>query len=189
MPSIVAHAVAGAAVATAVFSPRPVPCRVWITAAVVAAVPDVDAIGRPFGNLAIEALVGGHRGFMHSVLFAVLLSAVVVGGFFRTPQWTGLHRRLWTAFALAIASHGVLDAISAIGNGVTFWAPVSWAHYEFPWQPLGEIGPGPRGRERALDMVANEFLWVGLPALIVVAIARFTRRSRAAELSTSLRQN
>jgi hypothetical protein len=37
--------------------------------------------------------------------------------------------------------------------------------------------------------VANEFLWVGLPELIVVAIARLTRRSRAAELSASLRQN
>jgi inner membrane protein len=189
MPSIVAHAVAGAALATAAFSPRPVPPRVWITAAVVAAVPDVDPIGRPFGNLAIEALFGGHRGFTHSVVFAVLLSAIVAWGFFRTPQWTGLHRRLWVAFALAIASHGVLDALSTIGNGVAFWAPFSWAHYEFPWQPLGEISPGPRGPERAFDIVANEFLWVGLPALIVVAIARFTRRSRAAGLSTSLRQN
>ena len=189
MPSIVAHAVAGAALATAAFSPHPVPRRVWMTAAVLAAVPDVDAIGRPFGNLAIEALVGGHRGFTHSVAFAVLLSAIVARLFFRTPQWTGLHRRLWVAFALAMASHGVLDALSTIGNGVAFWAPVSWSHYEFSWQPLGEIGPGPRGPERAFDIVANEFLWVGLPALIVVAIARVSRRGRGTELSTSLRQN
>jgi inner membrane protein len=189
MPSIVAHAVAGAALATAVFSPRAVLRRVWVTAAVVAMLPDVDAVGRPFGNLAIEALFGGHRGFTHSVVFAVVVSAIVAWGFFRTPQWMGLHRRLWVAFALAIASHGVFDALSTIGNGVAFWAPFSWAPYEFRWQPLGEIGPRPRGPERAFDIVANEFLWVGLPALIVLAIARFTRRSRAADLSTSLRQN
>ena len=189
MPSIVAHAVAGAALAIAAFSPRPVPRRVWITAAVVAAVPDVDAIGRPFGNLAIEAVFGGHRGFTHSVVFVLVLAAIVAWGFFRTSPWIGLHRRLWVAFALATASHGVLDALSTIGNGVAFWAPFSWTRYEFAWQPLGEIGPGPRGPERALDMVANEFLWVGLPALIVVVIARFIRRAHAPELATSLRQN
>ena len=189
MPSIIAHAVAGAALATAALSPRPVHRRVCITGAVLAAVPDIDAIGRPFGNLAIETLFGGHRGFTHSVVFAVLLGAIVAWGLFRAPQWTGFHRRLWVAFALAMASHGVLDALSTIGNGVAFWAPVSWAHYEFTWQPLGEIGPGPRGRERAFAIVANELLWVGLPALIVVAIAHVTRRSRGAERSTGLPPN
>jgi inner membrane protein len=189
MPSIVAHAVAGAALATAAFSPRSVPRRVWITGAVAAAVPDIDAIGRPLGNLTFETLFGGHRGLTHSVMFALALSAIITWRFFRTPEWTALHRRLWAAFALAIASHGVLDALSTIGNGVAFWAPFSWIHYEFVWQPLGEIGPGPRGPERAFDMVANEFIWIGLPSLIVVVIARFIRRARAADLATSLRQN
>jgi inner membrane protein len=189
MPSIFAHAVAGAALATAAFLPRSVPRRVWITGAVVAALPDVDAIGRPFGNLAFEALLGGHRGFTHSVMFALAFSAMVTWGFFRTPQWTPLRRRLWAAFALAVASHGVLDALSTIGNGVAFWAPFSWIHYEFGWQPLGEIGPGPRGPERAFDVVANELVWVGLPSLMVVAIARFIRRANAADRPTSLWQN
>ena len=189
MPSIVAHAVAGAALAITAFSPRPVPRRVWITAAVIAAVPDVDAFGRPFGNLATETFFGGHRGVTHSVVFALVLAAIVAWGFFRTSPWIELQPRLWVAFALAVASHGVLDALSIIGNGVAFWAPFSWTHYEFVWKPLGEIGPGPRGPERAFDFVANEFLWVGLPALIVVAIARFTRRGHAPKLTTSLRQN
>ena len=189
MPSIVAHAVAGAALATAAFSPRAAPRRVWITAAIVAAVPDVDAIGRPFGNLAIEASFGGHRGFTHSVMFALIAGAITTWGFFRIPEGSGLHRRLFLALALAIASHGVLDALSTIGNGVAFWAPFSWTHYEFRWQPLGEIGPGPRGPERAFDIVANEFFWVGLPSLIVVAIARWIRREHVGDLPASLRQN
>ena len=189
MPSIFAHAVAGAALANAAFSPRRVPRRVWITAAFVAALPDIDAIGRPFGNLSFEALFGGHRGLTHSVMFALAFSAIVTWGFFRRPQWTALQRRLWATFALAIVSHGVLDALSTIGSGVAFWAPFSWTHYEFAWQPLGELGPGSRGPDRVLDMVANEFVWVGLPSLMVVAIARFIRRAYAADLARSLGQN
>jgi inner membrane protein len=96
--------------------------------------------------------------------------------FFRGPQWSHAHLRLWLALALATASHGVLDALSTIGHGVAFWAPFTWTHYEFAWQPLGEIGPGPRGPERIFAMVGNELLWVGLPALIVMAIARLARR-------------
>lgn len=186
MPSIFAHTVAGAALATAAFSPRPAPRRVWIAAAILAAVPDVDAIGRPFGNLAIEAPFGGHRGFTHSVMFALVFGAITTWGFFRAPEWSGLHRRLFLALALAIASHDVLDALSTIGNGVAFWAPFSWTHYEFVWQPLGEIGPGPRGQERAFDIVANEVIWVGLPSLTVLALARVIRRARAADVSVSL---
>jgi inner membrane protein len=182
MPSIFAHAVAGAAVGSA-FAPPYVARRVWIAAAVCAALPDIDALGRPLGNLRYEAAFGGHRGFTHSVAFAVLLAVLITWGFFRESRWNRVRPRLWATFFMATVSHGVLDALSTIGNGVAFWAPFSWTHYAFVWQPLGEIGPGPRGPERLLAIVGNELLWVGLPALIVVAIARFIRRSTRKQLS------
>ena len=182
MPSIFAHAVAGAALGSA-FAPARATRRVWIAAALCAALPDLDALGRPFGNLRIEAILGGHRGFTHSVAFAAVLAAFITWGFFRQSQWKGVRPWLWATFFIATVSHGVLDALSTIGDGVAFWAPFSRTHYEFTWQPLGEIGPGPRGPERGLAIVANELLWVGLPALIVVAIARLIRRSPRAQLS------
>ena len=182
MPSIIAHAVAGAALGTA-FSPPNARRRVAIAAGLCATLPDIDALGRPVGKLTYESFFGGHRAITHSLMFAVVLGAVVAWAFFRAPAWNGVRRRLWAAFALATASHGVLDALSTIGNSVAFWAPFSWTHYEFVWQPLGEIGPGPRGPERLLALVANELLWVGLPALIVVAIAHFIRRSPREQLS------
>jgi inner membrane protein len=154
--------------------------RVATVAALCAALPDIDALGRPFGNLAYESIFGGHRGITHSLTFAVLLGAVVAWGFFRAQPWDRVRHRLWAIFALATASHGVLDAFSTIGDGVAFWAPFSWTHYEFLWRPLGEIGPGSRGPERLWAMVANELLLVGLPALIVVVLASLARRrSRA----------
>ena len=179
MPSIVAHAVAGAALGAA-FSPLPAKRRTVIAASVCAALPDIDALGRPFGNLAYESVFGGHRGITHSLAFAVILGTLVALGFFRTPETQHARIRLAATFALATASHGVLDALSTIGDGVAFWAPFTWTHYEFLWQPLGEIGPGPRGPTRIFALVANELLWVGLPAPIVVAIARLARRGARA---------
>jgi inner membrane protein len=176
MPSIFAHAVAGAALGSA-FAPARATRRVWIAAALCAALPDIDALGRPFGNLRYEAVFGGHRGLTHSVAFAAFLAVLITWGFFRQSQWNRVRPRLWATFFIATVSHGVLDGLSIIGNGVAFWAPFSWTHYEFIWQPLGEIGPGPRGPERVLAIVGNELLWVGLPALIVLAIARLMRRS------------
>src|SRR5687767_8426183 len=144
MPSSFAHAAAGAAL-TSVVAHAPTR-RLLIAAAVCAALPDVDALGRPFGNLSYEGAFGGHRGFTHSILFAILAGAVAAWIFRRDVVVArDAQFRLWLAFAVAIASHGVLDALSTIGNGVAFWAPFSWTHYEFVWQPLGELGPGPRG--------------------------------------------
>jgi inner membrane protein len=170
VPSIFAHAAAGAALGSA-FAPPP-SRRLWITAAVCAALPDIDALGRPFGNLTYESAFGGHRGFTHSVLFAFLAGAIATWMLRRNVASRSAGVRLWLTLTLAIASHGLLDALSTIGNGVAFWAPFSWTHYEFIWQPLGEIGSGQRGPTRLLAMVANELLWVGLPSLIVVAVAR-----------------
>jgi|SRR5687768_2715461 len=182
MPSLFAHAIAGAALGSGL-APPGATRRVWIAAALCAALPDIDALGRPFGNLRYEAAFGGHRGLTHSVAFAALLAGLITWGFFRQSRWNWVRLRLSVTFFTATVSHGALDALSTIGNGVAFWAPFSWTHYEFVWQPLGEIGPGSRGSERILALVGNELLWVGLPALIMVAIARLVRRGPRSQLS------
>ena len=70
----------------AVLVPKPVPSRFWITVAVCAVLPDVDAIGRPFGWGDLEFL-GGHRAFSHSLVFAASVSLVVVA--FLLPSRSG----------------------------------------------------------------------------------------------------
>lgn len=174
MPSIFARAIAGVALGTA-FAPPSVSRRFWIAGAVCAALPDIDALARPFGNLAYESVFGGHRGLTHSLFFAGVLGAVVAWAFFRGPRWQGQRMRLWAYLFLSTASHGFLDALSTIGDGVAFFAPFSFTHYAFAWQPLGDIGPG-GGLVRLPALIGNELLWVGLPSLIVVAIALRVRR-------------
>jgi len=111
MPSSLGHAVAGIAVASAL-RPADVSRRYWVAAAVCAVVPDLDAIGIVFGDRAYSDFFGGHRGFTHSLAFAVLLGAAVARGAFRAPRWGDNRSRLWLAFALATSTHGVLDAMT-----------------------------------------------------------------------------
>ena len=40
------------------------------------------------------------------------------------------------AFALAAATHGVLDTLTVQGPPVAFLSPFSSARYELPWQPI-----------------------------------------------------
>ena len=53
---------------------------------------------------------------------------------------TGFSTRLllWLALSLAIASHGALDSLTAYGEGIQFWSPVSEVRYRAPWLLLGD---------------------------------------------------
>lgn len=75
MPSSVAHASVAVLLAP-LFGRDTISRRVMATTAVAAAVPDVDAIGRPFGFDDV-AWLGGHRGFTHSIVFALAAGIIL----------------------------------------------------------------------------------------------------------------
>ena len=98
---------------------------------------DLDAVGRPFGRGDIVWL-GGHRALTHSLLFAVIAAGLLA--------WAWRHRLVsWRRFlvfaVLAIASHGVLDALTSYGEGVAFLAPFASSRWKFEWQPFHRILP------------------------------------------------
>ena len=80
---------------------------------------------------------------------------------YRGPDWHGRRWGAWVYFALALALHGALDALTTYGDGVMFLAPFSAWRYKAPWQPFDRIMP--------------EIIGVWLPAL---AIIRYRRRRR-----------
>jgi inner membrane protein len=169
MPSSFAHAAAGLGIA-AVFAPAAAPKRYWVIAAACAVCPDLDWIGMPFGNRDIERIFGGHRGFTHSITFAVLLGTAVAFFAFRDSRWNGQRWRLWVAFTLATMSHGVLDALTTQRPMIAFFSPFSTARYTFAWHPIRPIGG-------MIQVLGNELLWVGLPAVALVYLATRFRRS------------
>jgi len=177
MASAFTHAIAGVAIGTAL-GPRHVPTRFWIICATAAALPDLDGVGFWLGVPYESAF--GHRGFTHSLFFAALLASVALLAFRGGTAGAGVPR-LWLAFFLVTASHGVLDAMTTGGGGIAFFAPFVNERYFFPWRPI-LVSPMRIRRffsARGMAILASELVWVWIPAAVVAGTALLVRRRQA----------
>jgi inner membrane protein len=183
MPTIFTHAVAAVALGKAAAGEK-MPARFWVLSALCAVLPDADVLGYSFG--VGRGTMFSHRGFSHSFVFALLLSLLVVWLGFR--KTTALSKRWWTLvlyFFIATASHGLLDALTNGGSGVAFFAPFDQTRYFFPWRPI-EVSPLGLGffSPRGLEVIKSEFVWVWIPAALLVALAwAYRKLARPGEVS------
>ena len=178
MPSIFGHAAVALSLGSAL-RPSALPPRFWISLAVAAAIPDLDAIGRAFGDLAIEDAWGGHRGLTHSIPFAMAVAALLVRPPFLVSGWVGSRTRLWLCATVAVASHGILDTFTSYGEGVTLFAPFSWHQVKSAWTPIGADEACRGAVECAVRGIGNELLWLGLPSLALLGLVSAMRRRGA----------
>ena len=143
--------------------------------------PDLDVLAFPLGVHYGSAF--GHRGFTHSLAFA--LAAALVGGY--------CHRALRTRFSRAFlfilasaASHGILDAFTNGGLGIAFLWPFSSDRYFAPYQVI-EVSPIGISRfltSRGLSVLESELVWVWVPCVVLgvalaLIVARLSRAPRA----------
>ncbi|HVZ38602.1 MAG TPA: metal-dependent hydrolase [Candidatus Kapabacteria bacterium] len=159
---------------------EPQPRRFWVLAALCAILPDIDAMGYMMG--VDYASMWGHRGIVHSLLFALLAGvAVALLAFPSVSRWSREWWRLVLFFFVATASHGLLDALTTGGLGVAFFAPFSGTRYFLPWRVIrvSPIGVGSFFSARGVAVIASEALWVWLPTLVLLAIAWLVRRRRS----------
>ena len=177
MPTIMTHAVVAWGLGRVLTRFRRVPWHVWLLAGGMAMAPDLDVLawtlGIPWGS------PWAHRGITHSLAAALLASLVVAAFVYRG---TGLRfAACWGVLAIAMASHGVLDALTDGGPGVAFFAPFDDTRYFFPWRPI-RVSPLWRGffSSRGLETLASEAQWVGLPLAGLVTAAWLARRYRGA---------
>jgi inner membrane protein len=175
MPTIFTHAIAATALGRSC-ARGPMPPRFWLLSALCAMLPDADVLGFAFGVDYGDVL--GHRGLTHSLAFALCVGFAVVKLAFpevesSTRRWLGFV----AYFSLVTASHGVLDALTDGGLGVAFFAPFEARRYFFPWRP---IVVSPIGLSfftgRGLEVIGSEVVWVWLPSLALVALARGGRK-------------
>jgi inner membrane protein len=179
VPSSFTHAFAALALGK-VSTGEKMPKRFWVLSAFCAVVLDVDAISsfafRIHGHTQFD-----HRGITHSLLFALLLALLVVWlGFRKTQGFAKDWWKLLIYFFIVTASHGLLDALTNGGSGVAFFAPFDTTRYFFSWRPI-EVSPmGLRFfSSRGLDVLGSEFVWVWIPAALLVAASWLYRRLRA----------
>jgi inner membrane protein len=175
MATAFSHAVAALGIGACFYRPE-VPKRVWVAGAVCAALPDLDVIGFRFGVHYGDFC--GHRGFTHSLVFAVLLAAATVLLLFSRGV-PGISRFALTVYLfLATASHGFLDAMTNGGLGVAFFSPLDNRRYFLPWRPIA-VAPISIGRfftARGLGIMQNEFLWIWIPTMAFAASVWMLRR-------------
>lgn len=158
------------------FSRPALPGTVWAAALLCALVPDVDvvafALGIPYEHMF------GHRGITHSLTFAALLAALLVGS--GLVGGTPGRARLWLLLFLATMSHGMLDALTSGGRGVAFFAPFDETRYFFPFRPIrvSPIGVTWLFSRRGAVVLATELIWVWLPTAAFVAGVLAWRRAR-----------
>ncbi len=173
MASIISHAVAGAALSIA-FAPGGAPGRYWPIAIATAVLPDVDSLLFHFRYY--PAL--GHRGFFHSPFLGLIVSFLLMLLFFRNEVlFSGRWFRYFFVFFLVWTSHGLLDALTNGGRGVTFFSPFSSKRYFFPWTPIqvSPMGIKPFFSSRGWSVLKSEFVWIWLPGLFLVSLSRMIR--------------
>ena len=176
MATAFTHALVGSALAVA--APAGAPrTRLVLALAALAVVPDIDVLGLRLG-LPYEHWLG-HRGLLHSPAFAACAGVLTAVLAFRDPpRWS---RRWWVVaglLALAMASHGLLDALTDGGLGVGFWLPFHDARSFLPWRPI-PVSPlrleafiGARGGA----ILAAEARWIWCPVLVLAGVLTLLRR-------------
>jgi inner membrane protein len=176
--TIYTHAVVGLGIGR-VFASGKMPMLFWLLAALLPVIPDLDV----FSVAGYGGSILGHRGFTHSISFAVavgLAAAAVTCRYFQRSFWI-----LFALFAAITASHGFLDALTKGGAGIPFFWPISERRFG-GWGPVlvPDIAleiPDPR-TSRA---VRGELLWVWLPMVVLVALATVYRHRHRTNSATA----
>ena len=173
MASAFTHAFAAIALGK-IFSDRPRGWRFWVLATGSAVLPDADVITFACGVQYGDPL--GHRGFFHSLFFALIWALFVVGVQFRKSNefWP-----LTALFFIFTASHPLLDAMTNGGLGVALFAPFDNTRYFLPWRPI-EVSPISITRffqEGGGRVLRSEFIYVWLPVLALWLCAWTGRRA------------
>ncbi len=167
MATIFTHPLVPVAIAM-VLGQKRIPKPLWQAGMVAAVVPDFDCASFIL-KIPYESQFG-HRGFMHSFVFAAAFAALWA---WRNMEFKvdGETPKRWVIFAYIFActsSHGILDAFTDGGQGVAFFWPFTAERYFFPARPLlvSPIGQS-FFSDYGLAVFLAELKLVWLPCLLI----------------------
>ena len=167
MPSVLSHPAPMLCIGLALGRTR-VPPRLLLAGLACSLLPDLDVIGFKFGVSYADIL--GHRGFSHSLLFALLTGLLAA---WAAPLLRCARRAAFLFCGGAVLLHIMLDALTNGGLGVALFWPLSETRWFFPWQPI-EVSPFSLRRflsRRGMEILYSEFIWVWLPSFGAALLA------------------
>ncbi|OIO68024.1 MAG: hypothetical protein CO186_10805 [Zetaproteobacteria bacterium CG_4_9_14_3_um_filter_49_83] len=136
--------------------------------------PDIDIIGFRLGIPYTHLF--GHRGFTHSIFFALFSSGCIAWLMSRRCSLTV--SPIWLFLFLCIVSHGLFDALTNGGHGIAFLSPFSNERYFFPVQPIEVSTLNIRRffEGQGLAVIISELKWVWLPGVVLFLCGYFYRK-------------
>jgi inner membrane protein len=170
MPTIFTHPAVPLAVRLGMSS-SVIPNRLLVAGCIASILPDIDVLAFAFGIPYAHPF--GHRGFTHSVFFAVL-AALLGAAMFRVLRTT--FSKAFLYLFLATGSHGVLDSLTSGGLGIGFFWPWSSERYFAPFRPI-RVSPIELSRffsNRGLRVIYSELLWVWGPSFLAGVIIKLS---------------
>lgn len=175
MPTIISHAAVPLALGLGLGEKR-VPRILLLSGVLASMLPDADVVLFRVGATYND--VWSHRGFSHSLGFAILLGAIAA-----LLLWRTVPPILAFGFVgLSAASHGLLDMLTNGGHGIAFFWPLTDQRYFFDWRPI-QVSPlaASRFATKAAAVAKTEMLSIWLPAILVTfGLRAFGRQKGAA---------
>jgi len=178
MPSIITHAVTGLT-GGVIFPKENIPKRFWLLSLILPVIPDFDSIGFALG-VPYESFFG-HRGFFHSLFFALLLVFMTMLFFFKekktfSKEWFGF----LLYFFVLTASHPVLDIFTSGGLGIALFSPFDTTRYFASWRPIMVSPIGIRHFLSAWGarVLLSEMIWVWFPCILIAGSVTFARKAK-----------
>ncbi|MCK5124749.1 MAG: metal-dependent hydrolase [candidate division Zixibacteria bacterium] len=176
MPTIFTHAITGLAAGKLSFF-KDMPARFWIFSIICPMIPDFDVVLSRFG-VPFKSFYA-HRGFFHSLTFALIVALIVAFIFFKKQ---GYFSRRWNSltlyFFIITALHPLMDMLTNGGPGIALFSPFTDARFFFPWRPIPVSPLGIRSffSEWGLNTMVFEILWIWLPLGALVAAVLLVHR-------------
>jgi len=134
-----------------------------ILAIISSILPDFDVIAFKFDIPYSHPL--GHRGFTHSILFAIIW-AILLGLLF------GKNRKsiYMIVIFLSTLSHGLLDALTTGGKGIGFFIPFDNSRYFFPSRVIqvSPLGIEQFFSEWGMRVILSELKYIAIPCCIIL---------------------
>ena len=176
MASVITHGLAAVIIGKSFIQKKQSPAF-WCSLVLCSLLPDIDVVGFKFGIAYGD--FWGHRGFTHSLVFALSVGFAVGLVFYRrlgiaSPEW-------WKYVALystVTASHGVFDAMTNGGLGIALFAPFDNGRYFFPWAPVQVTRVGFHSfiSLKGFRILVSEGIYILAPLLAVSFILGWGRR-------------
>jgi inner membrane protein len=171
MPTVVSHSLVAIAFSEAFEKSKTL--KFWTLSILCSIIPDIDVVMFGFG-IPYQHMFG-HRGFTHSVVFALIIAFFTVCfGYREIGKYTKKWWKYFCYFLILLLVHDLLDAMTSGGLGIGFFIPFDSTRYYLPFRP---IRASPLSLTRLFDsegkrVIVSEIVWVWIPTGALLLLSK-----------------